>query len=68
MRGMGDLFGIRQSGAGELNEILSGCTVEILELAAQAAKEVRELSDIMHNALLERAEERFRIFDHIARN
>lgn len=68
MRGMGDLFGIRQSGAGELNEILSGCTVEILELAAQAAKEVRELPDIMHNALLERAEERFRIFDHIARN
>ena len=68
MRGMGDLFGIRQSGSGELSDILSGCTVEILELAAKAEKEIEEIPDVLHNALLERAQQRFRIFEHIARN
>lgn len=68
MRGMGDLFGIRQSGSGELSDILSGCTVEILELAAKAEKEIEEMPDVLHNALLERAQQRFRIFEHIARN
>lgn len=68
LRGMGDLFGVRQSGAGELSDLLSGCTVEILELAASAAKEVHELPDISHNVLLAEAEKRFRQFAHIARN
>ncbi len=68
LRGMGDLFGVRQSGAGELGDLLSGCTVEILELAANAAKEIHELPDILHNALKEEAEKRFRQFAHIARN
>ncbi len=68
LRGMGDLFGVRQSGAGELSDLLSGCTVEILELAADAAKEIRALPDLVHNVLLREAEERFRQFTHIARN
>lgn len=68
MRGMGDLFGVRQSGSGELTDMLSGCTVEILELASVAAKEVYELPDVQHNALLEEAKRRYRMFDQIAHN
>ena len=68
MRGMGDLFGIRQSGSGELYDILSGCTVEILELASEAAREVKSMPDVVHNALLEEAERRYRLFDQIAHN
>ena len=68
LRGMGDLFGVRQSGAGELNDLISGCTAEVLMLAAEAAKEIEELPDTQHNALLEEAEKRFRQFEHIAKN
>ncbi len=68
MRGMGDLFGVRQSGNGEITDMLSNCTVEILELASKAAKEVQELPDLVHNAILEEAERRHYIFNQIAHN
>lgn len=68
MRGMGDLFGVRQSGSGEVSDLLSSCTVEILELASHAANEVDELPDVIHNMLLEEAADRFKMFEHIAHN
>ena len=68
MRGMGDLFGIRQSGTGELTDLLSGCTVEILEMASSAAKEVNELPDVIHNELRKEAEKRFCMLTQIAHN
>ena len=40
MRGSGDLFGVRQSGEGDMDGILSGSTVEIIEMANEAANEV----------------------------
>ena len=68
MRGMGDLFGVRQSGEGELGSVLEGASVEIIETASLAAEEVMSLPDAIHNALLERAAERFGRFHEIARN
>lgn len=68
MRGMGDLFGVRQSGTGEIADLLNGLSVEIIELASAAAAEVMTLPDAIHNALLEKANERFKRINQIARN
>ena len=68
MRGSGDLFGIRQSGEGEMNGILSGSTVEIIEAASAAANEVFSLPSVQYNALLSEAEKRFQHVNRIAHN
>ena len=68
MRGSGDLFGVRQSGDGVMAGILSGCTVEILEAASKAAEEVSALPTIQYNALLEKAQNRFKTMQQIAHN
>ncbi len=68
IRGSGDLFGVRQSGDGEMIGVLSGTTVEILEAASSAADAVFTLPTIQYNALLERAKARYRTFDQIAHN
>ena len=68
MRGSGDLFGVRQSGEGELNGILAGSTVEIIEAASSAANDVFTLPTVLYNALIERAQKRYRTFGEIAHN
>ncbi|MBQ1632577.1 MAG: ATP-dependent DNA helicase RecG [Clostridia bacterium] len=68
MRGSGDLFGVRQSGDGEMNGILSGSTVEIIEAASSAANDVFSLPSVQYNELLEKAKDRFRTLDQIAHN
>ncbi|MBR4905555.1 MAG: ATP-dependent DNA helicase RecG [Clostridia bacterium] len=68
MRGSGDLFGVRQSGEGELNGILRGSTVEIIEAASSAANDVFTLPTVLYNALIERSQKRYRTVDKIAHN
>lgn len=68
MRGMGDLFGVRQSGDEEKLHALSGCSTEILEIASAAASEVMQLPDAVHNALLEEAKVRYQQAQQIAHN
>lgn len=68
MRGSGDLFGVRQSGEAELNGFLSGCTVETIRDASEAAKEVLAVPSLRNNALIEEARRRFRLLDGIAHN
>lgn len=68
IRGSGDLFGVRQSGDGEMNGILSSCTAEILETASACARDVFALPSVQYNALLERAKDRYRSLDQIAHN
>ena len=68
MRGSGDLFGVRQSGEGDMEGILSGSTVEIIEKAAEAANEVFMLPTVVYNALLEEAKERYQSLKDIAHN
>ena len=68
MRGSGDLFGVRQSGDGEMSGILSGSTVEIIEAASSAANDVFSLPSVQYNELLEKAKDRFRTLDQIAHN
>lgn len=68
MRGSGDLFGVRQSGDSEMNGILSGCTVEIIEAASSAANDVFTLPTLQYNTLLEKARERYRTLNQVAHN
>lgn len=68
IRGMGDLFGVRQSGDAELHSILSGCTVEIIEKASSAANEVFLLPKTEYNLLVEEAMERYRSARDVAHN
>ena len=68
MRGMGDLFGVRQSGEGESAYALSGCTVEILETASAAASEVMQMPKPICNALLSEARSRYQSMGQIAHN
>lgn len=68
MRGMGDLFGVKQSGNGDTLNALSGCSVEILELASSAANEVMSIPSVVHNNLIREANERCRTTELIARN
>lgn len=68
MRGSGDLFGVRQSGDGAMAGILSGCTVEILEATSKAAEDVFSLPTIQYNALLEKAQNRYKMLQQIAHN
>ena len=68
MRGSGDLFGVRQSGEGELNGILRGSTVEIIEAASSAANDVFTLPTVLYNVLIDRAQKRFQTPERIAHN
>ena len=68
IRGMGDMFGVRQSGDSELNSILSACTVDTIETAVQAANEVFTLPKTQFNLLLEEAEKRYCSLLEIAHN
>lgn len=68
MRGSGDLFGVRQSGEGEMSGILSGTTVEIIETAFAAANDVFNLPSVQYNALLEKAQSRYHTLGLIAHN
>ena len=68
MRGMGDLFGVRQSGIGDTMSVLSGCSPKILELASAAANEVMTLPTVVYNSLIQEAESRYRTTDLIAHN
>ncbi len=68
MRGSGDLFGVRQSGDGEINGILSGGTVEIIEKAAAAADEIYALPNVQHNLLLAEARKRYQKLETISHN
>ncbi len=68
MRGSGDLFGVRQSGEGDMDGILSGSTVEIIEMANEAANEVFMLPSVANNALLEEAIARYRNLNEISHN
>ena len=68
MRGSGDLFGVRQSGEGELNGILAGSTVEIIETASSAANEVFLLPKTQYNVLIDTARKRFETTGKIAHN
>jgi ATP-dependent DNA helicase RecG len=68
IRGMGDLFGVRQSGDAELHSILSGCTLETIEIASSAANEVFALPKTSYNLLMEEAFNRYGALREIARN
>jgi len=68
MRGSGDLFGVRQSGEGELNGFLSGCTVETMERASEAADEVYTLPTVRYNLLIDEAKKRYGHLETIAHN
>ena len=68
MRGSGDLFGVRQSGEGEISGILTGSTVEIIEAASSAANDIFSLPSVPYNALLEEAENRYHKLNEIAHN
>lgn len=68
MRGSGDLFGVRQSGEGEMNGILSSCTVETIETASAAANEVFSLPSVQYNSLLERARTKYQNLNQISNN
>ena len=68
MRGSGDLFGVRQSGDGEMANVLTGCSVEILEHASAAADEVFSLPTVQYNELLEHAKTRYRYLNYISHN
>ena len=66
--GSGDLFGVRQSGDGEMANVLTGCSVEILEHASSAADEVYSLPTVQYNELLEHAKTRYRHLNYISHN
>ena len=68
MRGSGDLFGVRQSGEGEMSGILTGCTVETIETASAAANEVYTLPSVRYNLLMEEAGKRYKQFESVAHN
>ena len=68
MRGSGDLFGVRQSGEGDVNDILSGTTAEIIELASVAANDVFDLPTAEYNRLLEEAHRRYSVLQSISHN
>lgn len=63
MRGYGDLFGVRQSGEGEVSGLLNSCTPEILDTAVKAAKAVMSRPSLTNNELIRMARERY-LFDH----
>ena len=68
MRGMGDLFGVRQSGNGDTLSVLSGCSAEILSLASRAAEEVMSLPTVVHNNLIREAQAKYGSSEQIAHN
>ncbi len=67
MRGYGDLFGVRQSGDGEIGGLLRSCSTELLEKASRAAKEIMQMPSLENNELLETAVKQYEL-SNIARN
>ena len=61
-RGYGDLFGVRQSGEGEMAGVLNSCTPEILEAALNAAENVMNSPTLANNELISIARDRY-LFD-----
>ena len=61
-RGYGDLFGVRQSGEGEMAGVLNSCTPQILEAALNAAESVMNSPTLANNELIRMARERY-LFD-----
>ena len=68
MRGMGDLFGVRQSGEGELSDSVLQCPTEVLELAKEACDEVMRTPNALYNDLIREAQARYRFTGQIAHN
>ncbi len=68
MRGSGDLFGVRQSGEGEINGILTGSTVEIIEKACAAADDIYSLPSVRHNMLVAEARKRYHKLESVSQN
>ena len=68
MRGMGDLFGVRQSGEGERSSAVLHCSTEVLEFAVQAANEVMTTPNALYNDLIREAQARYRVSGQIAHN
>lgn len=68
LRGSGDLFGVKQSGEGDMQGILSGSTAETIENASKAANEVFMLPSVVYNALLEEANDRYQSLKDISHN
>ena len=67
MRGYGDLFGVRQSGDGEIGGLLRSCSTDMLEKASEAAKEIMQTPSLENNELLETAVRQYAL-SNIARN
>ena len=67
MRGYGDLFGVRQSGDGEIGGMLRSCSTELLEKASEAAKTIMQTPSLANNELLEAAVKQYEVAN-IARN
>ena len=68
IRGMGDLFGVRQSGEAGLNSVFTACSPETLEKAVRASNEVFSLPKTQYNLLIEEAVNRYRSFSDVAHN
>ncbi len=68
MRGYGDLFGVRQSGEGELSGFIHSCTGEVLERASNAAIEILQSPTLRNNELIRLATQRYLAATQIARN
>ena len=68
LRGYGDLFGIRQSGEGEIAGILNSCTPEILDAAVHAAETVMSSPSLTNNELIRIARDRYFVDRAIALN
>ena len=68
LRGYGDLFGVRQSGEGELSGFIHSCTAEVLERASAAANEILRSPTLRNNELIRLATERYLSATQIARN
>lgn len=68
MRGYGDLFGLKQSGEGEMNSFMQSCGIDLVQSCSVAAEEVMHTPSLKNNELIEIARNRYIKYDLIARN
>ena len=68
MRGYGDLFGLKQSGEGEMNSFMQSCGIDLVQSSSVAAEEVMHTPSLKNNELIEIARNRYIKYDLIARN